>query len=89
MATVPRCDGIPLPEYRFYDYKKVMPNADGLTTSIDYEKLLNIVIQNISTTVIINNKTIFNLIEEAITPKLYYALSFVTTEEIPHVYTKI
>ncbi len=83
------CNGLDIPDFQTYQYNPNIPNPDGLSTSIDYEKLLNIVIQNISTTVIINNKTIFNLIEEAITPKLYNALSFVTTEEVPHIYTKI
>lgn len=44
MATVPRCDGIPLQDYKFYNYKKVAPTADGLNQP-DINSLIQIIIK--------------------------------------------
>ena len=47
MTAVPRCDGIPLQDYKFYDYKKVVPPASGLNNSYDPEQLFKIIVQQI------------------------------------------
>lgn len=44
MATVPRCDGIPLANLQFYNYKKVAPTADGLNQP-DLNSLIRIIIK--------------------------------------------
>ena len=46
MVTVPRCDGIPLPNLQFHNYKKVVPTADGLRNNYDpivfFERLIEL-----------------------------------------------
>lgn len=44
MATVPRCDGIPIQGYAFYSYKKVVPTADGLNQP-DLNSLIQTIIK--------------------------------------------
>lgn len=46
MTAVKRCDGIPIPDYIFYDYKKLVPNADGLGGNVDYNEIIIFILEN-------------------------------------------